>query len=244
MKRVAYLLLSVLSACASVQPVAPPQVQSESKYTFDKNYRIGETKSVYVGEPMVKVKDYYELASQANMLAASESFVLTGSPFMNESIAAGTAARVDGTTSCGNGSCRLVAIDNRTLMAAGVRLLLNDDGTLEGGGLNGGSRMGWTYRANPPTAKFLSKTFTKIDTSKGEKNFELVYGGTTTDMISVLYREYTANDLARPAFSQQLTYAKGSKSIRFRDMQMQVTSADNERIVFVVTADGMSDSGK
>jgi hypothetical protein len=237
---VCIVLVTLLSGCATVQPVAPTPVHSESKHTFEKNYHVGESKSAYVGEAMLKVKDYYELSSQANLLAASEGFVLTGSPFMHETIQAGTAARVDGNASCGSGSCRVVAVDNRTLMAAGVRLLLNDDGTLEGGGLGmGGARMGWTYKANPPAAKFESKTFTKIDTTKGEKNFELVYGGTTSEMISVLYREYTANDMARPAFSQQLTYAKGSKTIRFRNIQLQVDSADNERIVFTVTADGM-----
>ena len=73
---------------------------------------------------------------------------------------------------------------------------------------------------------------------KGFVNFELVYGGATRDAIQLLYREYTQSDLARPAFSQTLVYDKSDDAIRFRNLQLHVHEASNDRIRFTVTSDG------
>jgi hypothetical protein len=45
--------------------------------------------------------------------------------------------------------------------------------------------------------------------------------------------------MARPAFTQNLTYASDSKSIRFRDMKIDVRKADNQGITYTVVQDGM-----
>ena len=54
----------------------------------------------------------------------------------------------------------------------------------------------------------------------------------------MLYREYTPDDLARPAFTQTLSYAAGSNIIRFRNVRIEVATADNEKIEYTVVADG------
>jgi hypothetical protein len=60
----ATLLAVALHGCASVQPFTP-QVRVESKNVFEKNYSLGVEASAYVGEPIVKVKDYYETLREA-----------------------------------------------------------------------------------------------------------------------------------------------------------------------------------
>jgi hypothetical protein len=63
---------------------------------------------------------------------------------------------------------------------------------------------------------------------------ELVYSGASRGTISLLYREYTDN-MARPAFSQELTYdfTPGGE-IGFRGARLKVNSATNTSIRFIV----------
>ncbi len=97
----------------------------------------------------------------------------------------------------------------------------------------------YTFRADPATARFIGTTVTKTDTTKGWKNFELVYSGVTKDSITLLYREYTPEDMARAAYSQNLVYPKESTAIRYRDIAITVIEASSERFRYVVKADGL-----
>lgn len=238
-KLIATFLIVALQGCASVQPVAPPHVNAASEHVFDKSYMLGVESSVYVGEPIVKVKDYYETVRQAELLSATESFRMFVPPFFHADISEGSTAVVKGTTNRDGKTYRLAQLHGDTVLTA-LLFLLNDDGSLEGSAINtSGSMMGYSYHPDPASAKFVGKTVTKVDTSKGSKNFELVYSGATKDSINVLYREYTPEDLARAAFSQNLVYAKDSTTIRFREFIIKVIEASNERMRFVVEADGL-----
>ena len=99
--------------------------------------------------------------------------------------------------------------------------------------------MGWSYAPTPPNAKLVTDSTEAVETSNGYTNFELVYGGTSGDSIQILYREYTQSDLARPAFSQQLTYSKTAKRFRFQNIQIDVKQANNESITYTVISDGL-----
>jgi len=99
--------------------------------------------------------------------------------------------------------------------------------------------MGWSYNPVPSTVRLATcAPSTQIDASKGFVNFELVYSGTTRESFQLLYREYTKDDLARPAFSQTLVYEKERASIRFRNLQIDVHEASNEKIRFNIISDG------
>jgi hypothetical protein len=66
--------------------------------------------------------------------------------------------------------------------------------------------------------------------------YELIYQGRDGDVVRIAYREYTEN-LARPAFSQDLTYTldeAGSTSVRFKDVSLTIHGADNNEIRYTV----------
>jgi len=63
-----------------------------------------------------------------------------------------------------------------------------------------------------------------------------VYTGKGEDGLKLLYREFTPDDLARPAFYQELTYGSDAKVIRFRKLRIAVELADYEMIVYTVLA--------
>ena len=67
--------------------------------------------------------------------------------------------------------------------------------------------------------------------------YELIYTGCIADNLTMVYREYTPDDLARPAFFQNLTYNIKQKQIRFKNLLIEIILADNEKIVFNVLKD-------
>lgn len=66
--------------------------------------------------------------------------------------------------------------------------------------------------------------------------YELLYQGVQDNTVRIAYREYTEN-LARPAFSQDLVYTLEQDSptqIRFRDVSMTIYEANNNAIIYSV----------
>lgn len=235
----AVALAAILSGCATIQPVSSVPVQATSSHRFEKSYTVGQEHVAYVGQPIAKVKDYWETTSQADALAADRSASMRLPPFARLAIPEGSPARVIGTTSRDGATYRVIVLSNPE--AAVLRFLLNDDGTLQGSAINlMGDRMGFSYMPEPSNLRFVAKSFTQLDSKRGFTNFELVYSGATKESLNLLYREYTPEDMARPAFTQNLTYDRGSSSIRFRELQIRIVGADNEGLRYVVEADGMA----
>ena len=234
----------LLSGCATVQTIEPatrekPIVRSEHR--VDTTYELGARTQAFVGERMLRVQDYYETireaAAGAQDLTPTESFSMRIPPLTSVSLSPTDTLTVVGTTDRGGESYRLVSIPGPTTRL--LRFLITEDGAFEGSAVNhSGARMGWSYTPSPESVRLIpAASKTSIDTRKGFTNFELVYSGTTKDSLQLLYREYTQGDLARPAFSQTLVYEKDSSAIRFRNLQIEVHSASNERIEFTVVSD-------
>jgi hypothetical protein len=66
--------------------------------------------------------------------------------------------------------------------------------------------------------------------------YELIYQGLDDGTLRIAYREFRDN-LARPAFSQDLTYTlspEGETEVRFRDVIMAVHSANNSQVDYTL----------
>ena len=73
------LLAFVFSSCASIKPLPPSAVTTER--VEKKNYVIGKTQSCYVGDPMVRFKDYVIVKKPAAKVSASNDFTINGGHF-------------------------------------------------------------------------------------------------------------------------------------------------------------------
>lgn len=213
---------------------------------FERNYELGTERRATVGEPVVKVKDY-----QIETSPAPPSFVSTAPITANWMMAgpayfpAGTELRIVGITEHQGRSYSLAALPHAAY--GQVPLLVDDEGDFrnlavaknglifETGGLGGVSY-------EPRAAHFTRGSATSTIRSAGFVNFEIVYSGATRDAINMLYREFTPADMARPAFSQQLTYDRSSSTVRFRDLAIRVIEATNEGLRYVVESDGLPSS--
>jgi hypothetical protein len=80
--------------------------------------------------------------------------------------------------------------------------------------------------------------FERVEAMVGEGfKSELVYQGVASGVLRLLYREFSEN-LARPAFQQDLTYTmapeEGPTEVGFRGLRLEVLSADNSSIRYRV----------
>jgi hypothetical protein len=70
-----------------------------------------------------------------------------------------------------------------------------------------------------------------------DENFEIVFNGIDGQAMHMQYREYTSDNLARPAFSQELSYPLGTKTIRFRKLLLTVENINANEITYTVVSD-------
>jgi len=212
-----------------------PVVTTEN--VVERSYTVGSEQAAFVGGSMARVKDYVvENTARQGAMHPSQDFTLFY-PILGPRILVKTTDVIPivGTTEQDGITYRLVSLPRVPL----VKLLITDDGRFEGSGLGlGDARMGYNYSPNPPSVRLRSDFSTSSIRAAGYLNFELIYSGVTKDSIRLLYREYTQNDLVRPAFSQDLVYERDTEMIRFRNILIRVVQASGEQIRFVVLEDG------
>lgn len=93
------------------------------------------------------------------------------------------------------------------------------------------------WRDLDPPVQYVSTSGGKRMAAAGGFKKELVFQGVDGQTLRVMYREFS-DDMARPAFSQDLTYpiAGGRASIIFRDLIIDVTAIESTSISYVVKA--------
>ena len=214
--------LSILAGCASVSPATsprtPPVVSSEQ--VVERSYTLGKEHVAFVGGSIHASRDFslfYPILGPTVHVKTTDVIPIVG------------------TTERDGATYRLISLPR----VPSVKLLITDDGRLEGSGLGlGDARMGYNYSTDPPGVMFQPDTSTSTVSSAGYLNFELVYSGVTKDSVRLLYREYTQQDLVRPAFSQDVVYERDASTIRFRNVLIRVLQATGEQIRFAVLEDG------
>ena len=173
----------------------------------EKNYELNQIKTSYVGDTIIKVNDYMLQQISSDAMKPTKDFRLKNIS-SEVSFFSTDIFRIKGNFVLDKKS--YLAISNEKIGEAA--LLVDENGKLQ------------------------NKMIINSKTKNGE-NFELVYTGKTPDSFMLVYREYTPDDLARPAFFQNLTYSIGQKQIRFKKLLIEVLSVDNEKIVYKVLKD-------
>ncbi len=231
------LILLVTTGCTqNIQPNSNSHIKTER--VFDKNYEIGEKKSAYIGKPIVKVKDYNVKKFNAKVMRASNDFSINGG-VVSISGDKNTDYLIRGNTRYSQKDFTVVNLPVGNL-GQQFGALINPDGTVHSKVLNGNIIMIYDFQITPSDLKFMEQEREEIDMSSGFINYELIYGGTNGKSISISYREYTNDNLARPAFYQDVVYESDVDQIRFRDTVFKVHQVTNEKIIFTVVSDGLN----
>lgn len=236
------LLAGFLFGCAH-HPIRPVSANVATERVFQRNYELGKPQSVYVGEAVVKFKDYSVRKSKGKHMRPTSSFRAKTllRPWMP--VQADVDCLVRGELDLDGVRYRAVEIwtDGQGFWA----VLVAPDGSVYPKRLVNGSVRGNQGGLFPDPASLepVAVTFvagadeTVVDTTAGFTNFELIYGGTDGRSFTLTYREYSPQDLIRPAFTQNLTYANGSTAVRFRSTRLAIQEVTAEKITYSVIAD-------
>ncbi|MDN5923695.1 MAG: hypothetical protein L0H70_01700 [Xanthomonadales bacterium] len=233
----AILIAFCLSACGNDINLRP---------TIVKSYSLGVEKVAHVGEPIISVKGLQGFGGRLIKAFTSETgFTVSAVDGRKIDYPVGTPADVVAMAMYDGDSYYVIEL--APALPGSMRLLINPDGEYNSTALSSDGAMvepcdnQGAACITPETVEFKATTFDTTTAASG--NFEIIYSGATKDIINLLYREYTPDNMARTAFAQNLTYDRSSPFIQFRNLQIKVLDANNESIRYVVVADGSSQVG-
>lgn len=236
MRRQTLAVIAFLPLCACVSIQAPVIAPGTTKLVSARNYELGQTITAAVGDTLVRSKSYSETVTRQSAYRADQDFSVDGG-IVHLTVRAGQELPVAGT--------RLIDGVRYDMASVGdVALLVGPDGALYPrlmGGLAPGMipvQVIYAMRFTPASASLKPIESKAISTAPGDENYELLFNGIDGQSIRLQYREYTAQDLARPAFSQDLSYPITVKTIRFRRLVIELDRVTDQEMVYRVTADG------
>lgn len=210
-----------------------------SDRVYDKNYTIGEKNVAYVGESFVRVKEFEVSKYRSADMIASTDFSITCPTFTilgNQN----SGYPIEGQTSIENQTYTVIRIPvSRPSFAPPKGILIKPDGSVHHKVLNREIIMVWDMTITPSNLKFVRSEKLEERTRASGLNYELIYGGVGEKSFKITYREYTDENLARPAFYQNLTYQKDRNQFRFKNTVIKVFEVDNDKLVFAVIEDGL-----
>jgi len=213
---------------------------------FDKNYEVNVPKTVFVGDPMIRVKDYYTSTSSGKRLEVIEDsnypenvgklFNICGKT--EDKLLIVQIALVPKKFTCDIDPTRKdqytygILVDRSSMKAIQTwsKLSKYDSNTMQ---KNTGEISLYLW-----DMVFKELEDTSIDKSRGYDNFEIIYSGISNqNTLRTLYREYSSSDLARSDFFQELTYPLDKNVIRFKDIEIDLISVENDKVTFKVISD-------
>ena len=244
MNRPLCILLSIIAFCgcfqtAAVRPLSTLRLGEER--VFDKNYQVGQKQAAVVGQPIVKIKDYVSERYRTDKMRATDNFELTYG-FTTIKGFKGQEYSIRGETTLDDknfiilnmpppypGGTHGALVDNGGYISHQVIVPNYQSPSLPWVVLN--------FTLKPDRVRFLPVSEEKINLKAGYLNYELLYGGTDGKSIIINYREYTSDDVARPAFYQNLVYESKAEYIRFKNIRIRVHEATNEKIIYTIERD-------
>lgn len=191
------------------------------------NFTIGEARTAVVGEQLVRVKDFRRVDIVTPMVRPTEAATLS---FQAARMAIPTTIPVP----------VLKGVDgSRYALVGSNALKIDPDGVFEGQVLqrNGPGTYadtGTIATLEPVEVRFAPHDQVRSSTVAEGENYEIVFTGRDASSIRFQYREYTDEDMARTAFSQDLTYPVDAKTIRFRNLTIAIDQVGSDSVTYRV----------
>ena len=226
--KITLVLIALFLAFGCSQQIRPiPTYSHPAERIFKKNYVLNERLFANVGDPVIVFKDYYAFKRTLNKLRASNDFRVTVNKW-SISGKKGELFPAEGTV-IDEGQLYYLLPLKASSHEMYYSLLINQDGYFS---KKSALRLpierdkvlprafGW-ISISPPDTKFSLVEEEVIDTTMaGFTNFEIIYTGKNDHSLTFQYREYTPQDVIRPAYSQNLTYNANAQFIRFKKIKI------------------------
>jgi hypothetical protein len=206
----------------------------EERKQVDKNYKIGDTLTAYVGEPLVKKKTYIAKV-QSNLAAVPAINTIISSPnFGTISLPSGKQYQVKYDVFINGKRFTAMEIPSKS---GTVAVLFDTNGVIYDRVMREGKVLPESFKVKPLNAYVQMERPEKILERKTIENYEIIFGGVNNNQIKMTYREYSPDDVARTAFFQELTYPTKSRTLRYKSMKIKVINITSEGITYQVVSD-------
>lgn len=242
---VALLGIWLITGCATNYPVSKVLRKGETRHIYSKNYKINEKTTASIGDPLIKVSDYYVEKYYLPYMTPTNDFSASSAGIAiefsaNRKYSTSGEATVDGILFT-------VVPSDKVVMGLRLGILVKEDGTVSDYGAT--TRSSSAIHASqgltisPPNSKMIQTFEERTVTDKGYENFELLFSGIDKNTITITYREYSPEGTARVAFFQTLTYDANAATIRYKDFKISIHDVNSERMVFTVNEEPKRFSG-
>ena len=237
--------------CLSVRPPVAQLGAIQTKE--EKNYTIGLEQTVNVGDPVaIRRSFFYKEVQRSDRVKASNDF--EGElkfPLIAPFVYHGESAeelQVIGTTTMDKKPCRIIALGffpsmgffPSTGVPVGMLVSIETDQPT-GHAVHpklGGWQKGGRFSIDRPDTRFPIVKRVEVMKDRTYENWDIIFTGRVGENITLVYREFTPDDLAKPAFYQNLTYnLEKEKTFQFRKLRVEVVRVTNEAITFKVLSD-------
>lgn len=226
-------------AAIGLTVLAPSPPAHTTNEVRDKSYVVSQPFTVTVGESAIRVKSYQSVTTEADAYVSETAFVARAG-LGRTAVQPGQKLPIRGRLVVEGRTYDLVSIreDSGVVFALGIA----EDGSLYPRLISTAATLGfWQHvlgKLNIDGEARFSRSKIASQTSQptGE-NFEILYLGRDATSIRFEYREYTKDDLARPAFSQSVTYPSAPGTYRFRKIEFVVREIGPDAITLSVERD-------
>lgn len=241
------------------EPVKKHKIGEINRVFHEKNYKIDEKITAFVGQEIVRVKSFtertaiFDTAKDINKVVQSNTTIHIHAKYnwYNFHIKSNE-----------NQEYKVHSIINTVGIEKFNLIELNDDKGTKWGMLindNGAVHTGAIYSfeyellflpsfmdVSPGVFKIYEKAEGKTEKRELEKiipgmSIELIYSGKNDVSLNATYREYSPDDMARPAFFQNITYRADAKQLRFKEFVIKLHDVSNEKITYTVLEDGLKE---
>lgn len=227
-------LLVILGGCSMNTLLPEENKPSDIKHVYEKNYSVGSRMTVNVGEPMIRLKDYWVTTKELPIAMPTGTVSISALGF-KDTLTEGMKYPVTGR----------INIKGIEYTVISQRYLIKPDGTLHNKIVNpfGGGYVEPfdTFSISNPAVTFKRDLDQKIDAIKGYNNYEVLYTGKNSAGLNLTYREYSPEGLARVAFYQNLTYENFARNIAFKGYRIDIHESSSNSITFTIISDGLGD---
>ena len=227
-----FVLISFISGCGGQSP------QLTGHY-YKTNYNIGEIKTVFVGQSIINVNDYFVYHEQgynttyivpaedvtltANVKTFSSVYNLKISLQKDKQYVLNYHEKVDGIL-----YNLIFPIDSQGSDSYGI--LIDDSGNIKINTIYKHELISATnlitptnFILQPSNVKLNKKVINSAyNNMLGDVNYELIYSGINNVSMNITYREYTKENYAKTAYYQNMTFQPNAKQVRFRDFVIEI----------------------
>lgn len=228
----------ILIGCNQPVTLAPPAHRSAPNHIIDASTKVGETVRATVGNHVLKVKDYWVVSESSDAMTPSSAFTFTGGP-NTIAVMPGQSLKIAGETVLEGRKHTVLKVPNQSIFL----LADSQTGALSPKVLNSltfnasdAMVMMWDFKSTPANITFSNSKLETIASSQTYINYEFIYSGKSGNNLNFLYREFTAADLAKPAFFQNVSYEVGQKEIEFKTIKLELIEASSNAVIVKILA--------